>query len=195
MDDAVKEAVGVISAETFLIVLFMGVVGERVYGLIHPAGDRDLKDRLYELAFMGLFSAAIALPLAEWIKPQVPAHWYQPIFAVLVLAMPTLLVIGGIWLRREFARRNLILKPHPTPWDAVFMERKEMWVVVHLKDGRRIGGSYGKGAYASLNPNPGHLYLNELWELGPNNAFIRAVPQSKGAIFRPEDYTLIEFYH
>jgi hypothetical protein len=68
-------------------------------------------------------------------------------------------------------------------------------VIVHLKTGKLVGGYFGHDSYASVEPQSGHIYLSELWTLDRKGAFVAPVPDSKGALFRPEDYDWIEFFH
>jgi hypothetical protein len=80
------------------------------------------------------------------------------------------------------------------PWDDVFNQRKSYWVIIHLKDGRKIGGKYGKLSRASAFPNNRQIYLEKLWELGENNEFSKKIERSKGALFFEDDISIIEFF-
>jgi len=42
--------------------------------------------------------------------------------------------------------------PIQKPWDYVFSKKKSFWVIVHLKDGRRIGGRFGTNSFILLLP-------------------------------------------
>jgi len=57
-----------------------------------------------------------------------------------------------------------------------------------------VGGWFGKNSYASAYPEPGHLYIEELWELDENCAFLHKEPQSLGILLRPGDYQMVEFF-
>jgi hypothetical protein len=68
-------------------------------------------------------------------------------------------------------------------------------VIVHLKNGKLVGGYFGPESFASVEPDSGHIYLEALWKVDRNGRFTTAVAGSKGAVFRPEDYDWIEFFH
>ena len=66
-------------------------------------------------------------------------------------------------------------------------------MIVHLPDGRRIGGYFGSKSYATLFPQSGHIYIEELWSLNEETgAFETAVPDSNGIVLRPGDYHFVE---
>jgi hypothetical protein len=195
MEEALKDLVGQIDSASVLIVLVMGVIGERVFAMLHPVEEKPIKDRLYETAFAGLASAVFAFPLLFLLSQAtaVGASYYWA-FVAIVAATPAILTIVVVFLWRVLVRVGWVLGPHPTPWDDLFIRKPTLWVIVHMKDGRRIGGIYASASRASLNPKPGHLYLEELWNLDANGGFVNKVPYSKGALFRPEDYSLVEFF-
>jgi hypothetical protein len=66
--------------------------------------------------------------------------------------------------------------------------------VVHFKDGRKLGGKFGRNSYASAYPNPGHLYIEQLWRLDEDGRFLQELPRSMGVVLRPEDYHIVELY-
>jgi hypothetical protein len=51
-----------------------------------------------------------------------------------------------VWILKKIRMSNLFQKnaPHPTqkPWDYVFGKREPYWIIVTLKDGTQIAGSY-----------------------------------------------------
>tara|TARA_Y100001947_G_scaffold102715_1_gene87834 strand:+ start:253 stop:963 length:711 start_codon:yes stop_codon:yes gene_type:complete len=87
------------------------------------------------------------------------------------------------------------LKSPKTAWDYFFLKREAVFVVVHLKDGRRIGGWYGKKSFASLYPIQGHIYLEEVWTLNDDGGFIDKVPNTYGILIDPAVYELVEFFY
>jgi len=80
------------------------------------------------------------------------------------------------------------------PWDDIFSKRESYWVIIHMKDGRKIGGKYGTLSRASAFPNPREIYLETLWEIDHNNAFKKKIERSKGAIFFEDEVSIIEFF-
>ena len=90
--------------------------------------------------------------------------------------------------------RHWLLGPHRFAWDNFFSRNEACWVVVHLKNGQLVGGYFGPGSYATVEPESGHLYLEELWRLDERGKFVGPVVDSRGALFRPLDYDWIEMF-
>ena len=68
-------------------------------------------------------------------------------------------------------------------------------MIVHLKDGDKLGGYYGKGSYASAFPNEGDLYVSKLFYLDENDKFGDIVPETKGLLIRESEYRYIELFY
>ena len=51
------------------------------------------------------------------------------------------------------------------PWDYVFSRRQAYWVIVHLRDGRKIGGRFDRKSFASSYPADEQIYIEEVWRL------------------------------
>ena len=80
------------------------------------------------------------------------------------------------------------------PWDAVFSKRKSAWIIIHLKDGRKVGGKYSTTSRTSAYPNQRQIYLEELWQLNKNGGFDKPTARSGGAIFFEDDILIIEVF-
>ncbi len=97
-------------------------------------------------------------------------------------------------VERYAIRGGLLLGEQKTAFDAYFSTNEPCWVIVHLKDGSRIGGYFGGNSYASAHPHSGDFYLQELWELDEEGVFSGPIQNSKGAIFHRSDYVWLEFF-
>ena len=89
---------------------------------------------------------------------------------------------------------DLIISPIPTSWDYIFSSRKPYWVILHLKDGRNIGGVYGSNSFTSSFPNPQDIYLEEVWLLDENNSFVESIDKSAGILMKMNEISSIEFF-
>lgn len=65
---------------------------------------------------------------------------------------------------------------------------------MHLKDGSRIGGKYGKYSYASSYPEEDQLYLEQVYYVDENGKFEQPVPRSQGMIIRGDEILAVEFF-
>jgi hypothetical protein len=87
-----------------------------------------------------------------------------------------------------------IVHPIQKPWDYIFNKREHSWVIVHLKDGRRIGGKYDTNSFSSSYPSEEQIYLEEVWKLDEKNKFIEPIDRSKGIIVLSKEIIAVEFF-
>ncbi len=97
-------------------------------------------------------------------------------------------------IERYGLRGGWLLGEQKTAFDAYFSTSDPCWIIVHLKDGARVGGYFGGESYASAHPHSGDFYLQELWELDEDGHFEGPIANSKGAIFHRSDYIWLEFF-
>jgi len=185
----------------FLIFVVPGFVSMHVYGLLRSREKISLKDSIFEAIAFSLVNLTLMIwavvPLLDSSKTGLftKSPWqYYMLFLTVLLVTPSLLAVVLFNALSFLARKNVILLLAPNAWDDYFLRREPCWVIAHLDDGRRIGGWYGDKSYASLYPNSGHIYLEELWQIDKTGKFDQKVPGSKGIILRPKDYKLIEFF-
>jgi hypothetical protein len=86
------------------------------------------------------------------------------------------------------------VSPIQKPWDYVFRKKKVFWIVIHLKDGRKIGGRYDRNSFSSSYPSKEQIYLEEVWKLDENGRFGEPITRSKGIIVLGEEILAIEFF-
>lgn len=187
------EKISQINWQLFIALVLPGLISLRIYSLIHPSDSKPLKDNLLEAIAYSVINAAL-LWWAILMLIGTSSAWLQYGLVVLIF-----FVAPAVWpfvLDQALSRLEglgVILRRPQTAWDDFFLRRQQCWIIVHLKDGRRIGGYYGDASYATLYPRSGHLYLEELWELDQETGkFEEKIPESGGLILRPDDYHLIE---
>lgn len=168
-----------------------GFISLRIWGLIFPTSEHPLKDQLGEAISFGILNAMVCAPLFLLLEPTTPLAIYSLAVLTLVL-LPAVWPFPVRWLMRWLQNRNVILISSRSAWDDVFLRDEPYFVIVHLKDGGRVGGYYGPNSFAGLHPISGHLYIEQLWYLDERGKFTSAVPDSRGLILRPEDYNYVE---
>jgi hypothetical protein len=89
-----------------------------------------------------------------------PWQWYTAMFFLLV-GMPALWPVLLLRIRRHPRVARRVASPYASVWDDIFAKRTAYWVIVHLKDQRRIGGLYGEKSIASHSPAPPEIYLEQ----------------------------------
>lgn len=76
----------------------------------------------------------------------------------------------------------------------VFLQRQALWVVVHLKDKRKIGGIFAENSYASSFPAREQIYLEKVWEFSEQGGFENSIEGSKGIIILGDEILSLEFF-
>jgi Family of unknown function (DUF6338) len=182
----------------FLAFVVPGFISMQIYGQIRPRQRTTLKDNFLEAVSFGAINFLLLFFPIIWIMK--PENFQQhPIYVWLAticifLICPSAWPWAMIWVQNILARWHLFLSASPTAWDHFFGPRKPCWVLVHISETRRVGGWFGKHSFASSYPEPGHLYIEELWEIGEDGGFLQKQDQSRGILLRPSDYQMVEFF-
>jgi len=184
-----------------LVALFLpGFVSLKVDRLIQPgklsgAAEFIVDALAYSLLNAAFFGWAIwrASDELQSATPNYPLVWVLGL--LICVAGPAIWPALFRWAQRFGAKRRWLLGPHRFAWDDFFSRKEPCWVIVHLKSGKLVGGYFGPESRATVEPESGHIYLEELWRLDRTGAFVAPVAASKGALFRPSDYDWVELFH
>jgi hypothetical protein len=184
-----------------IVALFLpGFVSLKVDRLIQPAsptavGEMIIEAFAYSLINAGLLSWAVLRASIELSKTT-PDYVRVALYAAFVCVVgPTIWPILFRVLQRWAAGKGWVLGQDRFAFDFAFRGPRSRWVIVHLNDGRLVGGYFGLKSYATVEPESGHIYLEELWRLDSAGRFVSVVPGSRGAIFRPTDYVWVEMFY
>lgn len=183
----------------FLTFFIPGFVSIKIYDLLVAGQRRDFSKSVFEvIAFsainFALFFWLIDIIIQPGFKESNPFYFYSSIvllFIVLPSIWPFLYIKLYNW--KWFAKH--IIDPHPTAWDYQFSKGKTYWVIVHLKDKRKIGGLFGLDSYASNYPNKQQIYLQEVWEIDDDGIFKNKINQTKGILILDSEIIAIEFFN
>jgi len=151
-----------------LILLFFvpGFISMRVYDLYVPSERRDFSKSLLEAVsfscvnFAITYWAIVAIH-SDGFPLRNPISYYLSSIGILFLAPVLWPILYSKMTELPFFRQRII-HPIPKPWDYFFSKRQSLWVIIHLKDGRRIGGRYDTGSFASSFPAGTDLYRRSL---------------------------------
>ena len=183
----------------FIAFVVPGFISLKTYALLFPSTPKDSAQQLIDaVAYSSINYALLLLPIYEVevhaVRTSYP-NLYVAFYVFVLLGAPVLWAVLLRWLRfTQFIQSAL---PHPTgkPWDFVFGQRKRLWVVVALKDGKRIGGLYDSKSFASSAPNPEQIYLQESWELNGDGGLERVRTDSAGIMILTSDIVSLEFFN
>jgi len=183
----------------FLIFFIPGFISIKIYDLLIPGEKRDFSKSLFEvMGFSSINFAALSwLIILIHSKNFYIDHklWYFLFLLLIFFIIPVLWPIVLLKVLSFPSIAKHVISPILKPWDYVFGKRERSWVIVHLRDGRRIGGKYDKKSFASSYPAEEQIYLEEIWELDDKGAFKKPVNRSNGIIILGKDISLVEFFN
>lgn len=177
----------------FIFVFIPGFIFIKVYSLFMPTARIDFSKSwqevvIYSSVFTGLTYLLYIIPKPEYFI------WVN--YLILLLGLFILPAITPSLIlkfqKTKWFHDNMIL-PQPTAWDYIFGKRGIYRVLVHLKDGRKIGGNYSYESYTSSYPDERDIYIEQLWEVDDNGSFIQPIERSEGMWITGEEILEIEF--
>jgi len=184
----------------FIFILFVvpGFISIKVYEALHPSVKKDSSKIIIDaVAYSCINYALWFLPVYFSEKNDLfnySPFLYYSLYLFVFLISPLLLPVTLHKLRlSHFFRKRL---PHPVgrPWDFFFSNAPACWVIITLKDGKRIGGLYSGNAFASSSPEPEQIFLSESWHVNEDGGFERRKERTLGVLVLTTDILTIEFY-
>lgn len=182
----------------FLIFFIPGFISIKIYDLLVPSGRRDYSKSLFEI----ISYSAINFAALSWLIILIHSEnfyinhvimYFFSIFFILFIAP----ILWPFFILKLFSWKpiaNLIVHPIQKPWDYVFGKKQPYWLIVHLKDGRKIGGKFDYNSFASSNPAEEQIYLEEVWKLDNDGKFLEPVERTKGIVILSAEIHSIEFF-
>jgi hypothetical protein len=184
----------------FAAFLFPGFVSISIYRIRLPHKEAYFKDQVLEAFCFSLVNFAIIIwPAYElsFLSP-VEYSWILSWIVILMgfVIMPFLLGWFGASLIEWAGTRGWIPVSAKTAFDWAFKSKVGCWVKVRLADGSWVGGRFDKqtNSYASAYPEPGHLYIGELWALDAEGNFTEKLKDGPGIVLRPNEYRYLFVY-
>lgn len=182
----------------FLLAVFPGLVSTTIYRLIMPARALDWGNALLQGLFYSAVNFVLGLPLLYLLvvghDPLGHPVRYSAAAVLLLLVTPVLwpFVLVSIFKSKRLATRIQI--PYPTAWDFFFDQREPGFALIHLNNGKLLGGYWGGNSYAGSFPNDGDIYLEAVYSVDDAGRFGEVMPNSRGVLLRKEQYSYIELF-
>ncbi len=182
----------------FLIFFIPGFISVKIYDLLVPGEQRDFSKSIFEVIayscmnFAALSWLIILIHLGNFYNEH--KMWYSVLSLFIVFIAP---ILWPFLLLKLFSCKVIakhIIHPIGKPWDYVFGKKESFWIIVHLKDGRRIGGKFDTNSFVSSYPAEEQIYLEEVWSLNEKEEFVRPIERSKGIIILGGEILSIEFF-
>lgn len=181
----------------FFLFFVPGFLALKTYDLCTPLERRDFSKAWFDAVVYSAFFACIGLLgyrillncniLADY--PLIFYVWI--IFSMFIFPIGTPFLIKWIMTFQWICKR--FIHPVAKPWDYVFIQKKSYWIIVHLKDGRQIGGFYGENSFASSYPAKEQLYLEEVWKIDNGN-FVESIGRTGGIILTGDEMVAVELF-
>jgi hypothetical protein len=182
----------------FLIFFLPGFISMKVYDLMVPGEPRDFSRSLLEaisystLNFAALFWLIAIIRTGDFYNQHFILYSLSValIMAIVPACWPFVFLALSGW--RPVGRH--FVHPIRKPWDYVFGKHEPFWIIVHLKNGQKIGGRFGLESFASSNPADEQIYLEEVWVLGDDDRFVDPVEDSRGIIIMNGEIRAVELF-
>ncbi|SMO43022.1 hypothetical protein SAMN06269117_10457 [Balnearium lithotrophicum] len=180
----------------FLIFFIPGFISSKVYSLLVASKERSnyLLDAIgYSSLNFAAFSWLIILMHSTKFFIYHKILYFIFLFLIMFIA-PILWPIIYFKISTSTFLSKYILHPIQSPWDYVFRRGNSYWVIIHLKDGRKIGGKFSTNSFASSYPSKEQIYLEEVWKLDENGRFKEPVESSQGIIILGDEILAVELF-
>jgi hypothetical protein len=175
-----------------------GFVYLKAYRLFFAEIRTDFSKDLYEaIGFSFLNALIFAYPLYFiHLDKFIDKHtgWYFLIMFLVIIIAPIIYAMVFYKITKFKWYSKFLINPTKRAWDSFFSRRESYYVIVTLKNGKRIGGKYGLNSYSSTYPNPEGIYLEEVWKLNDEYGFDEIVDQTEGILITENEISTIEFY-
>lgn len=179
------------------ITAWPGLLSLVVYRVRVPGPALAWKDSFAIAAFFTAVNYIVFMPATIVVVRGAGASSrlaYWSAVATVLLIGPAILPLVWSRLRNTAWMNRVFVAQYATAWDFYFIRRRPALALIHLKDGSLVAGYWGPGAYASLSPNAGDLYLTEVYKVDLDGRVGPRVPHSDGVLVRRGEYTHIELF-
>jgi hypothetical protein len=181
----------------FLLLFLPGFISMKVYEMFTPWGKIDFTKKWMEAV---VYSSLNFIALSWFIVfVQTCTCLSKTLYFIDLILIGV--IFPALWgylyfrLSRTETFAKYIKSPYPTSWDYFFNKKEYCWVILHLKNGEKIGGKFYEKSYASAHPDKEQIYLEEVWELDKDtDEFIGPFIGTKGMLISNDEISYIEFF-
>jgi hypothetical protein len=177
----------------FIAFIVPGFVSLKAYEIFVPTQKIDSTKILIEaITYSCINYALLFMPVAYFYNNYTEFAWYQNyLWAIFILfIMPILWAYLFKIIRLKLKPRHPIEKP----WDFIFSQQKQYYIIVTLKDGNKIAGTYGENSFTSSHPSEEQIFLEETWVLNKEGGLERLKESTKGSIILFSNMVSLEFF-
>lgn len=202
--DAIFKAINNVTLESLLKFGLLIVPGFIAYRTAERIGGRDrtkVSEHIIDLVICSMLCDIVmlgAITLVSRLGDDAVRIVVMVVSAIMFGgALPVLLAIGWNRFSDRLVRRGTIPDMTAKPWDHVFRriaaEKKNLGVIVTLRDGRRVGARLADPGYTSSFPAAEQLMLGQTWRVNEAGEFIAPIDGSWGLLVDKADCETTEF--
>ena len=180
----------------FILFFVPGFVSMKVYDLLISNESRNASAYLFDAVAYSAITFVISFPFFIGLFHAKIHNWFVWfIFGVVtLLVIPAFVAYYYVKLLRSNFLRERALGVIKRPWDMIFNKKHGFCVMVHLKNGTKIGGLYSTKSAISYHPNEEQIYLEKVLLFNADGT-VTSNPESKGVIIMGSEILLIELFN
>lgn len=120
--------------------IFPGFITIKISRLIHVQKDSPLAELIVDAAFYTIINYIVNSFLILYFFETQTTTLCKIIIAIwtLILFPAFLPFISSFLLKTQFIRRFTNVDPIPKPWDYYFAQKRSAWIIIHLKNGKKL---------------------------------------------------------
>jgi len=180
----------------YLVLILPGLISLKIFHLIVPIHQKESSNDILDGLFYSSINALILVPvyfIMLYLEDTLGILIYFILYALMLLV--SIFFPFAIYkIRTKGYISNKLLLPYATSWDYYFGLREPCFVLIHLKDGKKVGGYYGQNSYASASPKEGDIYIEKVFKINKDSTFGDPISESSGLLITKENYDFIELY-
>jgi len=191
----------ILSVDKLVLFLFFfvpGFISLKFYQLLIADEKVDFSKSLYEAIGFSCINFSIFFWIIYYINQpdffESHPFYYYLITLLIIFITPLILTWFLSMMIKTKVFGRFFVSPEKVPWDWHFSKREAFWVIVTLKDGRKIGGKYGINSTASTFPRSKEIYIEDIWKLDENCQFKHSIKRNKGVLITGDSILSIEFF-
>ncbi len=183
----------------FLFFFIPGFLSLKFYEILFADERVDFSKSFYEAIGISCINFAIFFWVIFYINSpgysEEHPFWYYILTLIILFVTPLIITWFFSLIQKTKIFGKFFVSPERIPWDWHFSKRESYWVIVTLKDGRKIGGKYGLNSMASAAPKPKEIFIEDVWKLDKTYKFIESIKRNKGVLITEENILTIEFFN
>ena len=177
-----------------LIFIVPGFVSYKIWTILIPTENKKLSDQIIEILCYSAINFAVLFPLFFIVSKNNNYCIIIPLLILIFLVFPIIWPILISKILKSGFMKGRVINPTPKAWDHYFSSGQPCFMLIHLKNGNKIGGLYANNSFASSFPNPEDLYISEVWKIDEEGKFIEKIENSKGLLISKDFIDFIEMY-